>query len=80
MSQMRSIGNRGGHPEVVFYNPLLSLSGKVTSKSALMLTMITGSSASGEALPPHFQFQTVAQSDDTQHACIEMAAYFPKVL
>ncbi len=69
-----SNGNRGGRPEVVFYNPLLSLTGKATSKSALTLTMITGSSASGEALPPHFQFQTAAQSDDTQRARIEMAA------
>ena len=61
-----SNGNRGGRPEVVFYNPLLQLTGRATSKSALTLTMITGSSASGEALPPHFQFQTAAQLDDTQ--------------
>jgi hypothetical protein len=28
--------------------------------------MITGSNAAGEALPPHFQFMTAAQSDDNE--------------
>jgi len=72
-------GKRGGRPEVIFYNPLLPLTGRPTSKSSLSTTMITGSSASGEAIPPHFQFQTSAQSDETQRARIELAVYLPGV-
>ena len=72
-------GNRGGHPEVVFYNPLLPQVGRGTSKSSLTTTMITGSSALGEALPPHFQFQTSAQTVETQRARIDTAIYFPGV-
>jgi hypothetical protein len=64
---------------VVSYNPLLPLTGRATSKSGLTTTMITGSSANGEALPSHFQFQTSAQLDETQHAQMEMAAYLPGV-
>jgi hypothetical protein len=41
--------------------------------------MITGSSALGEALPPHFQFQMSAKMDDTQKAQMEMAIYFPPI-
>ena len=41
--------------------------------------MITGSSALCEALPPHFQIQTSAQSEDTQRARIDSGIYFPSV-
>ena len=53
-------GNRGGKPEATFYNPNLPRTGRATGKSGKTTTMITGSTASGEALPPHFQFQTFA--------------------
>ena len=72
-------GNRGGRPEVVFFNSLLPQLGRGTSKSSLTTTMITGSSALGEALPPHFQFQTSAQSEDTMRVRIDTAIYFPGV-
>ena len=42
-------------------------------------TMITGSTAAGEPMPPHFQFSTMAQSEDTQHVSIRMHAFFPKI-
>jgi hypothetical protein len=69
-------GNRGGRPEVVFFNSKLPQLGRGASKSSLTTTMITGSSGLGEALPPHFQFQMSAKSDDTQRAQMEMAIYF----
>ena len=42
--------------------------------------MITGSNALGEALPPHFQFQTAAQSIETQRIQLDTAIYFPNVM
>jgi hypothetical protein len=41
--------------------------------------MITGSTAAGEPIPPHFQFSTMAQSEDTQRVNIRMSAFFPKI-
>ncbi len=49
--------------------------GKVTSKSALTTTMISGSTAAGEPLPPHFQFQTSAQTDKAEAIWIEAMRY-----
>jgi hypothetical protein len=57
--------NRRGRPEMVLYDPRFFLVGKATSKSALMSTMIMGSTAAGEALPPHLQFQTKVKMTDT---------------
>ena len=50
----------GGRPKAVFYNPNLPLVGKATLKESACTTMITGSNAAGEAIPPHFQFQMSA--------------------
>ena len=41
--------------------------------------MITGSTAAGEPMPPHFQFSTTAQSEDTQRVNIRMSTFFPKI-
>ena len=41
--------------------------------------MITGSNALDEALPPHFQFQTSAQTEEMQRIRIDTAIYFPGV-
>ena len=59
LSLVGSKGNICGLPEVTFYNPNLPRTGRATSKSRQTMTMITGSTVAGEALPPHFQFQTV---------------------
>jgi len=48
---------------VTFYDKRFPQLGKATSKSALTITMISGSNAAGEPIAPHFQFQTSAQSD-----------------
>ena len=66
----------GGRPKAVFYNPTLPLVGKATSKESACTTMITGSNAAGKAIPPHFRFQTSAQSQDSEQCRLEAAAYF----
>ena len=56
--------------------------GKATSKSLLLSTMIAGSNAAGEALPPHIQFAMKAQSleamrldfDVVEHVELETSA------
>ena len=51
-------GRRGERPSAVFYSPNLPLSGRPTGKSGLNTNIITGSTVTGEAIPPHFQFST----------------------
>jgi hypothetical protein len=53
--------------------------GSRTSKSSLRTTMITGSNAICEAIPPHFQFQTSAKLEDTQQIQMEMGIYFEPI-
>ena len=74
-----SNGVRGGRPEAVFWNPCLPRVGRATSKSAKTTTLITGSTGAGEALPAHMQFQTAAQSADTQRMRTETMEWIPKV-
>ncbi|KAL7546421.1 hypothetical protein ACHAWF_015054 [Thalassiosira exigua] len=74
-----SQGARGGQPEVVFFDPNLPNPGKGTSKSSKTTTMITGSNAAGEALPPHFQFQTDAKTDEGQRFRNEMMEWMLNV-
>lgn len=75
-----SKGQQGGRPAVSFFDPRLPQVGRGTSKSANTATMITGSTAAGKAIPPHFQFQTKAKSDETERIRIEAIKYMPKVL
>ena len=74
-----SNSNRGGRPTVTYYNVRFPQLGKATSKSALSTTMISGSSAAGEAIPPHFQFQTSATSAEGEAIRIEMIRYLLNV-
>ena len=48
-----STTNCGGRPEALIYDPGFPLVGKTTCKSLLTSTLITGSTAAGEALVPH---------------------------
>ncbi len=68
-------GNRGGPPTVTYYDVRFPQLGKATSKSVLMTTMISGSPAAGEPLPPHFQFQTTAQTAEAEAIRIETIGY-----
>ncbi len=72
--------NRGGRPEVIFYSPYLPNLGKATIKNSTATTMIAGSTAAGEPIPPHFQFQTRAQSVDTQSVNINLVTFLPNVI
>ncbi len=72
--------NRGGRPEITFYTPNLPNLGRATIKTSAATTMITGSTAAGEPIPPHFQFSTTAQSEDTQRVNIRMSTFFPKII
>jgi hypothetical protein len=71
--------HRGGRPAAYYHNPRLPQVGISTSKSSQMTTMITGSNAWGEALPPHFQFMTSAQTDDGKQIRNECIRYMMKV-
>jgi hypothetical protein len=54
--------------------------GKATSKSALTTTMIGGSNAVGEPIPPPpFQFQMSAQTPDAEALCIKCIHYMLNV-
>jgi hypothetical protein len=70
-----SNGQRGGRPETTLMDPTLPNPGTATSKSNSCSTMITGSSAAGEAVPPHFQFPTKSQSAETERLNIEAVAF-----
>ncbi|KAL7532024.1 hypothetical protein ACHAWF_009676 [Thalassiosira exigua] len=73
LSMDGSDGVRGGQPESFFYDPNLPMPAtKGTSKCSKTTTLITGSNAAGEALPPHFQFQTDAKTDEGQRFRNEM--------
>ncbi len=59
-----STRNRGGQPEAVVYNSRFAQVGKATTKSLLTTTMIAGSNAAGDPIPPHLQYQTKAKSTE----------------
>jgi hypothetical protein len=56
------------------------MTGKATNKDSLTSTLICGSNAAGEALPPHFQFQTKATSGDRERIRSEVFAFTPRVI
>ena len=74
-----SDGARGGRPNVAYINQTLPQLGKSSAKSNITTTLITGSSAAGEALPPHFQFSTKAKSVDTMKMRRETVIYMHDV-
>ena len=46
-------------------------------KISLTTTLITGSTAAREAIPPHFQFLMKAQTAETEKLRVELVAYMP---
>jgi len=64
-------GNKGGRPPVIFSNPDLPNGAVAANKSGYSSTVICGSNAAGEALPPHFQLKTMSQSDSTQKLSVD---------
>ena len=59
-------GNKGGRPPTVFYAPHIAGSAIAASKSGYSATLICGSTAAGEALPPPFQLKSLASVDRMQ--------------
>jgi hypothetical protein len=80
MSIDGSEGRRGGHPEILLHDPRFPISRKSMNKDSLMATLICGSNAAGEALPPHFQFQTKAATDERERLQTEVFALSPQVI
>ena len=72
-------GNQGGRPTVTYYDVRFPQLRKATSKSELTTTMIGGSNAAGEPIPPHFQFQTSAKTPDAEALHIECIHYMLNV-
>ena len=71
--------NKGGRPTVTFFNGSLPVLGAVTSKTSQSTTMITGSNALGEVIPPHFQFSTTAKSSDREKLRLETVRFMKDV-
>ncbi len=71
--------NQGGRPAAYWFDLRLPQVGITTAKMAYSSTMITGSNAYGEALPPHFQFTTSAQTDEGKMIRINCVRYMKKV-
>ena len=62
---------QGRWPEVTFYDAGLPAGGVAVSKTSQCTTFITGSTAFGEALPPHFQFSMAAKSEGTERIWLD---------
>ena len=75
-----SEGRRGGRPEVTLHDPRLPYTGKRTNKDSLTATLVMGSNAAGKALPPHFQYQTKATSEDRERVRADVFRYCPRVV
>ena len=64
---------------MTYYNVCFPQLEKVLSKLALTTTIISGSTATGELLPPHFQFQTLVQTAKNGAIWIETVHYMLNV-
>ena len=73
------LGKCGGCPSVVYVGKNLPNVGKAFSKTSITVTMITGSTAAGEAIPPHFQFSTMATSENRMRLRSELLQFMPYI-
>jgi hypothetical protein len=64
----------------MLHDPCLPYTGKQTNKDSLTATLFMGSNAAGKALPPHFQYQTKAMTEDKEKVCNEVFWYCPQVV
>ncbi len=74
-----SLIKRGGRPAAYWFDLRLPQVGITTAKTAYSSMMITGSKAYGEALPPHFQFTSSAQTDEGRMITVDCIRYMKKV-
>jgi hypothetical protein len=59
-----TIENRGGRPPVVFHAENLPAGATRANKTGYSCTLICGSSAAGQPLPPHFQLKSEAKAEN----------------
>ena len=64
-------GQRGGRPAMSFFSPDIAGGGTSVNKSGYSSTVICGSTAAGEPLPPHFQLKTLAQTADKERISVD---------
>jgi hypothetical protein len=74
-----SSGDRGGRPRTMFYNPNLSCTGNAQSKTSDQCTLIFGSNALGQPLPPHFQLKTNAKIQERIKIRLDVLEHIPKI-
>ena len=75
-----SEGRWGERPNVTLHDPRLPYTGKRTNKDSLTATLVMGSNAAGAALPPHFQYQTKAMTEDRERVRADVFRYCPRVV
>ncbi len=63
----------------LFYDPRFPVVGKATCKTSLTSTLITGSTAAGEAFQPHIQYVTKAKTLEMMQLNVDVAEHVPWV-
>jgi hypothetical protein len=74
-----SSGDRGGRPTTTFYDPNLSRTGNAQSKTSDQCTLIYGSNALGQPLPPHFQLKVNAKIQERIKIRLDVLEHIPKI-
>ena len=64
-------GQRGGRPPMTFLCPDIAGGATAANKSGYSSTIICGSNAAGEPVPPHFQLKTMAKIDENQRLSVD---------
>ncbi len=72
-------GWRGGKPTIIYCRKNFPEVGKAVAKSSIIMTMIAGSTVAGEAIPPHFRFLTMAQSEETMQLQTDIQYFIPYI-
>jgi len=67
-------GKRGGRPPHVFYGKDVAGGSTAASKTSYTPTIVCGSNADGEAIPPHFQLKSAAKTATRERFSMEFIA------
>lgn len=73
-------GKRGGRPSMTFHAPGVSGGATSVNKSGYSTTIICGSNAAGEPVPPHFQLKTLSQTNDRERISVDWFSYSKEVV
>ena len=72
-------GQTGGRPPVVFSSTDVPSGSTSVNKCGYKTTLICGSTAAGEPIPPHFQFKTLAKTIQGQRISVDWFALCPRI-